>query len=253
MFVQQPKTDPVRLICTNLRLAFFCLTLGFVLMTAPTASVASETLATKATGSEVEHLSPALKTFICIDQNTAPEWCKAYRAAKFGNSIARWIKAREDAKKALAAKKAAIEKAKRDAVIAEEKRKEQAKKDAILAANNDPAAIAREAEARAKEKSKKLSSDWTTFLGTADLANLTINQVMKIREFSESDELPEANEILGFAYSTDKGAIPVNLVEAYRQYAQAFVKGLKHVKPNMDRIWKKIPKEEQAALTDEFK
>jgi hypothetical protein len=217
------------------------------------AAAASGSLATKATGAELEQLSPALKTYICSDQNTAPDWCKAYRAAKFGNSIAKWIKAREDAEKARLAKIAAIEKAKRDAEIAEEKRKEQAKKDAILAANNDPAAMAREAKARATEKSKKLSSDWTTFLGTTDVANLTINQVIKIREFSESADLPEANEILGFAYSTDKGAIPINLVEAYRQYAQAYVKGLKRVKPNMDRIWKKIPKEHQTTLSDEFK
>jgi hypothetical protein len=250
MFVHHQITETLRHICAILLPALFCLASGFMPISAP---AASETLGTKATGAEVEHLSPALKTYICIDENAAPEWCKAYRAAKFGNSIAKWIKAREDAEKARLAKIAAIAKAKRDAEIAEEKRKEQAKKDAILAANNDPAAIARQAEAQAKEKSNKLSNDWTAFLAKADVANLTINQVMEIREFAETGELPEANEILGFAYSSEKGAVPVNLVEAYRQYAQAYVKGLKRVKPNMDRIWKKIPKEHQTVLSDEFK
>jgi len=74
-----------------------------------------------------------------------------------------------------------------------------------------------------------------------------------VRNFASSASLPEANEILGFAYSSGSKALPANLAEAYRQYGQAYLKGLKRVKPNLDRIWRNIPREQQLALASEFK
>jgi hypothetical protein len=219
--------------------------------------VKAETLPGEITEAQAERLSNPLKTFICADKYSVPDWCEKYRKAKFSNSIAEWIKAREEARKALIAKKAADAKAAKEAAIALAKRKAQEAARAIAIANNDPAALAEIAKAqaakKAEEEAEKISKAWSEFLVGTDVANLTMDQIMVVRKFASSGNIPEANEILGFAYSNGSKALPTNLAEAYRQYGQAYLKGLKRVKPNLDRIWRSIPREQQLALASEFK
>jgi hypothetical protein len=213
----------------------------------------SETLASKISEADAQNLSNELKIYICADQYSAPDWCKTYRANKFGTSIAKWKKAREEARQA---KIAAAKKAAHEAQLAEAKRQARiAEKEALaaLAAKNDPAALARLAEIKAAQEMEKSSKAWTAFLAETDVSNLTMAKIMALREFAATGNFPEANEILGYAYSKDGGPTPVNLTEAYRQYGQAYVKGLKRVKPNLDRLWPKIPREQQMALLSEFK
>ena len=46
--------------------------------------------------------------------------------------------------------------------------------------------------------------------------------------------------------------IDKDLVEAYRQYGLAFLKGLQRVKANMDVIWAQLPRNQKTALLSEF-
>ena len=213
----------------------------------------SETLPSKISEADAENLSNELKAYICADQFSAPGWCKSYRAAKFGSSISDWVKSQKAARKVREAQAAAAKEAAREAELAEAKRQALAAEEAALAAKNDPAALARLAEIKAAQEIEKTSKAWTSFLAETDVSNLTMAQIMAIREFAATGNFPEANEILGYAYSTNKGPTPINLAEAYRQYGQAYMKGLKRVKPNLDRIWPKIPREQQMALLSEFK
>ncbi|MBT3788697.1 MAG: hypothetical protein HN725_08005 [Alphaproteobacteria bacterium] len=219
--------------------------------------VIAETLPGEITEAQAERLSDPLKTFICADKYSVPEWCEKYRKAKFSNSIADWIKARDEARKALEAKKAAEAKAAQEAAVALAKRQALEAAQAAAIASNDPVALARAAKAqaaqKAEEEAEKISKAWSEFMVGTDVANLTMDQIMVVRNFASSASLPEANEILGFAYSSGSKALPANLAEAYRQYGQAYLKGLKRVKPNLDRIWRNIPREQQLALASEFK
>jgi hypothetical protein len=230
------------------------LLLVVILASIPVAKTAhSETLVSKISKADAENLSNELKTYICADQFAVPDWCKSYRAAKFGTSIAQWKKSREEARKA---KIAAAKKAAHEAQLAEANRQARIAEQtalAALAAKNDPAALARLAEIKAAQEIEKSSKAWTVFLSQTDVSNLTMANIMAIREFAATGNFPEANEILGYAYSNDQGATPTNLIEAYRQYGQAYLKGLKRVKPNLDRLWPKIPREQQMALLSEFK
>jgi hypothetical protein len=225
----------------------------FVGLLSVAGTVNAETLPGEITEFEARKLSDPLKTYICSDEFNTPTWCETYRATKFGNSIAMWKKNREEQRKAREAKKAAEEKRAHEASVALAKKLALEAAQTAAAASNDPAAMAKAAKFLEEQKAEQISRAWSEFLKTADVTNLTMDQVMVVRTFAASATLPEANEILGYAYSNGSKSLPANLTEAYRQYGQAYLKGLKRVKPNLDRIWAKIPLEQQMALASEFK
>ncbi|MBT3788249.1 MAG: hypothetical protein HN725_01155 [Alphaproteobacteria bacterium] len=212
-----------------------------------------ETQLGTSTEEDVENMSPALKTFICSATST-PDWCKAYKSSKTSTSIADWAKAKEDARLAAIAKAKAEEVAKAKSIADAEakKREDKRRMEAAQNAADGSAAQLFGAKLEQEKLTARLVTDWEELLGSIDPKKLTINQVVKVREFADSGKIPEANEILAFAYANGSDDLPINLKEAYRQYAAAFLAGLKHVRSNMNRVWDKLKPEQQAALRNEF-
>ena len=90
-------------------------------------------------------------------------------------------------------------------------------------------------------------------MDNGDFTSLTADKLELLIEMAGSDSHPEANEILGFAYTNGSGVVGKSKVKAYRQYGIAYLKGMVRVKPNMDVLWKKFSKSEQYSLVHEFK
>ena len=202
--------------------------------------------------SEPRNLSSALKTFICAGERAVPEWCEAYRAAKFSTSVSDNTRARKKAEKALkekiaAEKKALAERKALEAKLALAAKELEEKSTTKRELTEEELKVLAEIEAEKKLKA------WEEFLGGVDMKNVTIDQVIKAKEFVTSDDRAEANEFLGLAYSQGSKNLAVNLSESYRQYGLAYLKGLKHVKPKMDVIWPKLSPDEQTAVLEEFK
>jgi len=219
---------------------------------APT-SVRSETQQGKNLQTESQNMSSALKTFICAGEGVVPQWCQAYRAAKFSTSISDRTKARKKAIRAAEKKAAEEKKALADRKALEAKRARAAKKLAEASkSESEPELTEEELKILAEIEAEKQLKAWAQFLDGVDMKNMTIDQVIIAKEFAVSNDIPEANEFLGFAYSQDSKNLSINLSEAYRQYGQAYLKGLARVKPNMDLIWKKLTKTEQQEALREF-
>lgn len=195
-------------------------------------------------------LTSELKTYLCAEEHTAPEWCDEYRAAKFSTSIADRRKAREEARRKAKeeARLKAIEEAKAEA----ERNRQLAALQARAAELAKAAGADAEATKRAEEAARARAEAWMAFLENADISKLTADQVGLVQEMAKTGEAPEADEILGFAYSKGLASLPKDLAQAYRHYGRAFLKGLKRVKPNLDQIWAKIPADQKRILLQEF-
>jgi len=224
-------------------LFFLAVMTALVLMATP---ARSEILLHKTTEAQSHKMSSELKTYICSDEFSAPNWCAAYRKSKLTVSDRTVTRLpAKGSKKAAAEREAAL-------VAPPVKTKEQlAREAAEMAEVNFQPDLEPEPDpelALADERAKA----WKLFLTTADLSNLTRENIRLLNDVATLDGKPEAHEILGFAHSTGKGGLPLDLTEAYRQYGQAYLKGMKRVKTNLDRIWPKIPRDKQLALLSEF-
>ena len=211
----------------------------------------AEKLYSKLTEEDAKSLSSPLKTFICLGDRLTPDWCDAFRKSK--------LQVRTPPKPALTEAETASIKA--AAKAAEAPALSAAAKAALAAASawddmSDLLEVPEEVKVAVVEKISpeevKRKKDWEIFTGEADISRLMAKDLKVLEELAATNEYPEANEILGFAYSAGSGVVRKSKVKAYRQYGIAYLKGLVRVKPNMDVLWKQFTKSEQFALVHEF-
>ena len=205
--------------------------------------VNAEKIYSKVTKEEAQNLSSALKTFICLGERLAPDWCEDFRNFK------------------LTPRKPVVDLAEKSA--ADVKSGPQSLEQQI-ANQPDLENIPSTTEAEVvKVVALKVvepvivetprEKEFKAFLGTGNFTKLTAEQLELVVEMAVSNSHPKANEILGFAYTNGSGVVGKSKVKAYRQYGIAYLKGLVRVKPNMDVLWKKFSRSEQFSLVHEFK
>jgi len=205
--------------------------------------VHAEKIYSKVTKEEAQNLSSALKTFICLGERLAPDWCEDFRNFK------------------LTPRKPVVDLAEKSASNGNEGSQSLEQQIANqpdlenISATTEPVEIKvvapKVVEPVIVETPRE--KEFKAFLGTGNFTKLTAEQLELVIEMAESNAHPKANEILGFAYTNGSGVVGKSKVKAYRQYGIAYLKGLVRVKPNMDVLWKQFSRSEQFSLVHEFK
>jgi hypothetical protein len=196
---------------------------------------------------EAQELSEPLKTYICTDEWSVPDWCRQYRAKKFRVS------------KRVAS---LIAKPTGDNLLPVEGAANKPPTQTLSAAFPwDGSEVVPESMGEVKPATTVEKKDlakiqrshrWAQFLKGGDLSSLSGNDIDLIISVASSDKVAEANEILGYLYKVGTASLKADPVKAYRHYGLARMGGLDRVKPNMDLIWKKLKKEQRQALVREF-
>lgn len=196
---------------------FAAVVLGSIFVALP---ASGESLWRQISEEDARSMSSALKTYICVDKRKAPTWCAEYLRSK-----------REAAKQPSTSFRATL----------------SAEAQAIIKA-------AAEAEARAIRAvmERERARGWRHFIKLVKPARMTAGEIKYVLRLAARANYPEANELLGYAYSVGVGSLKENQVKAYRQYGLAFSKGLVRVKPNLDLVWTKLTKDQQLTLLKEF-
>ena len=205
--------------------------------------VHAEKIYSKVTKEEAQNLSSALKTFICLGERLAPDWCEDFRNFK------------------LTPRKPVVDLAEKSASNGNEGSQSLEQQIANqpdlenISATTEPVEIKvvapKVVEPVIVETPRE--KEFKAFLGTGNFTKLTAEQLELVIEMAESNAHPKANEILSFAYTNGSGVVGKSKVKAYRQYGIAYLKGLVRVKPNMDVLWKQFSRSEQFSLVHEFK
>ncbi len=222
-------------------MGLFALILSLPLISAP---ARAEVLPSNMGADQARNMSSALKTFICTDERHTPGWCEEFKRSKFR----KLAKAQPAVRGAVQTDHLTTDRAVPDVQIA------QTSSEQGLLTEEEKATIAERKAREAAEAARKAAvvQKWKDFLSSANPARLTSADVEILNEYGAMETYPEANEILGYAYSVGSGVIQENQMDAYRQYGKAFLKGLKRVKRNMNVIWRKLKQEERQIILKEF-
>jgi hypothetical protein len=197
----------------------------------------AEKLYSKVTKEEAAELSGPLKTFICLGERLVPSWCEDYLDFKLKAKVrVEEVASKTDAPSGPLTYLQEIEN----------------QPDLIDTPEDVVDEVVETAKALVAQKTAR-EKEWDAFLDNGDFTSLTADKLELLIEMAGSDSHPEANEILGFAYTNGSGVVGKSKVKAYRQYGIAYLKGMVRVKPNMDVLWKKFSKSEQYSLVHEFK
>ncbi|MBT4019210.1 MAG: hypothetical protein HOE62_14755 [Alphaproteobacteria bacterium] len=225
-----PKSGPLG----NSKLILAVVAGSFVAFSLAFSPANAEKLYSKLTKEDAAELSGPLKTFICLGERLVPDWCGDYLDFKLNAKVrVENVVSKENA----ATGPLTFE-------------QEIALQPDFLDIPEDVAVVPPKPEvvqATARER------EWKVFLGAGNFTGLTVENLELLIEMANSNSHPEANEILGFAYTNGSGVVGKSKVKAYRHYGIAYLKGMVRVKPNMDVLWKKFSKSEQFSLVHEFK